>query len=214
VLGAVRVPTSWTVNVSADSKGSSGAVFRQCSVPLHIEAITMNSNEFDLASAVNWSINTHGEVVAGGAATDLYVWCPRAGQTKRIVGVDLIAVWVTSGQVLLENVRWNGITHWSVDADGSFDLSSQLVATGGLDKAKFAHLGDIADASPTSNPSAAAGPIGDPFWAVGARSGPAYQKLQSNGADMSGATWYSRARLNIDGGSGSIVVAATWYLAG
>jgi len=109
ILGAVYVANGFAAGgFGADALGfgASVGILRQCSVPLGIEAITVTPEAFDYSAATNWIHNTHGEAEAsGGAGTSLRVWCPRAGQTKRIVGVQVTAAWVTSGTTKLETVR-------------------------------------------------------------------------------------------------------------
>jgi len=223
VVGAVFVPATWTTGVYSDGMGaaaSTAAVMRQCSVPLNVEAVTVTPEEFDYTWATNWARDTDGDARAsGGAATQLVVWCPHAGQTKRIVGVDIVGLWATSGVVLLRSMLWSSLlAYFAADAvsatDLSANLSAQLVTTGGTTQSKFAHLGDIADGSLLSNPSAAAGPIGDPFWSSGGASGPAYRKIQRNAGNLSGSSWFHKAHLDIDAGDGSKIVAVTFYLAG
>lgn len=215
LLAAVRVPASWAANFSADTLGSSAAILRQCSIPLEVEAVTVFPKDFDLNSGpgANWSIDTNGQAVAGADATDLIVWVPGASPSRRIVGVDIVAIWATSGTVHLTSMTWNSVTFWG-QAGIVCDLSSQLVTTGGTTQSKFAHLGDIADASDVSNPTAAAGPIGDPIWAGGGCSGPGLRKIERNSGNLSGSSWASHACLMIDAGSGSKIVAVTFYLAG
>ncbi len=225
VIGAVTVPATWTNGVRPEVGSAGFAVTRQMSVPLGITSVTMTPNEFDYTWASGWrradaadGASLNGLAYADGAGTQLTVWCPLAGQTRRIVGVDVVGIWVTSGVVLLRSSFWNASGYTTLDAlaanQVSCNLSSQLVATGGVVTSKFAHLGDIADASNVTNPSTAAGPVGDPFWSVGGASGPAGRKIQRNGANLAASSWFSRAHLDIDGGSGSKVIAVTWYLAG
>lgn len=228
MIGAVRVPALWATGFSPDATGGSNAIIRQCTIPMGgIEAITVTPEEFDYSWATNWRPGVAGDgatingtaYAAGGAGTNLVVWCPNAGQGKRIVGIDIVGLWVTSGTVLLRTMTWSSIGGYLPQdflsaVDGSCDLSAQLVTTGGTTQSKFAHLGDIADASLVSDPSTAAGPVGDPFWACGGMAGPAFQKIQRNAGNLSGASWFTKAHLDIDGGSGSKIVAVTFYLAG
>jgi hypothetical protein len=208
LLAAVRVPALWTTGFSADALGASSAIIRQCSVPLGIEAITMNANEFDYGAASNWSENTHGEAEATGAGSNLRVWCPRAGQTKRIVGVEITAAWVTSGTTTLCTKRWTSTISHFVSTGVTFDLSGTLVVVGGTVQSKFAHLGVIADASSVSNPSAANGPVGDAMWAKGGVSGPGFQAIRQQ------TNHFARACLEIAAGVGTVIAEVTWYLAG
>lgn len=215
LLGAVRVPTGW---VSADEikpvvggGGGSEATIRQCSVPLRIEGIAVHPHEFDYALAVSWArdVGTGSTALAPGAGTDLWIWCPVPTGNKRIVGVTVIGAFVGSGAVILESIEYLLAAGYVVNE--SFDLSSKVVQTGAL-RRKTAHLGQIADCSPDSNPSAANGPIGDGMWACGGMAGPGQRPIERWSTTLSNGA--SRARLNVDGGAGSYITSVIWYLAG
>ncbi len=215
LLGAVRVPDGW---VAADGikpvvggGGGPEATIRQCSVPLRIEGIATHPHEWDLFLASNWQRDNGTGVMeaSGGNATDLYVWCPVPTGNKRIVGVTVIGNFVGAGAVLLESMEY--LLAVGYVANETFTLTGALVQTGAL-RRKTAHLGQIADASPDSNPSGANGPIGDGMWACGGMAGPGQRPIElwtttlSNGA--------SRARLNIDANDTSYISEIIWYLAG
>jgi hypothetical protein len=216
VIAAIRVPAGWASGIGIDAAGFTSAILRQCSIPLGIEAITVTPGEFDysMPGLAGWrrgtsgdGLSIHGSAYAASAGTDLCVWVPNGTQGKRIVGVKIQAKWATSGTVELVSWRYNTLTGYGADAS-KVDLSSVLVTTGGTLQEKFAHLGQIADGSSDSDPTAAAGPIGDPFWASGGKSGPARRENEFRSNE------FQRSALLIDAGSGSIVVAVTFYLAG
>lgn len=223
VLGAVRVPALWATGITHDRNPSAGVLagLRQCSVPLRVQAFTVTPDEFDYAFATNWiryAVAGFGFAKAaanGAAATGLRVWCPAAGQGKRIIGVAIQGSFEVAGSVELRTAvdAAGGLTSYA-----SHDLSSVLVNVGAGNCFTFAHLGDIADASPDSDPSAAAGPIGDAYWASGGRSGPAFAPVVRYGNTVT-HYGFERAYLDIDGDStlgapGSTITAVIWYLAG
>lgn len=214
VVGAIRVPATWTTGVNPDPNVTASAIIRQIAIPLRVEKHTVMPCDFDYnsGSGSGWSLNSAGEAESAGA-TDLIVWAPTGSEGKRIVGVEIVGIWVTSGQVDLVTEGWTSATHW-VATGPTFDLSSQLVTTGGTTQHKFAHLGNICDASSVSNPSAANGVVGDPIWCAGHSAGPAARPLSTNSGGTSGNTFITRAALRIDAGNISNIIAVTWYLAG
>jgi hypothetical protein len=215
MIGALLVPANWTTGVTTIPSGGTSAKIRQCTVPLGITVHSLKPKDFDYAagSGTNWTYNTKGEAEATGAATDLIIWVP-GGDSKRIVGVEIVGVWVTSGQVDLVTYVWNSTGGWGVTSSPAFDLSTQLVTTGGTTQSKFAHLGNICDASDQSNPSTADGVVGDPIWGSGYAAGPAQRKIVANSGGVSGSSWGSHAALRIDAGVGSLISEVTFYLAG
>jgi hypothetical protein len=213
VLGAIRVPATWTTGTTADGTGSASAGLRQCSVPLRIEPHTMSMGADVLYnSATTWELISAGVAQAtGGAGNDLVVWCP-GGHTKRIVGVSITARWITSGVVHMRRIPWTA-GGYSLAGAPVIDLSSVLVNADSTLRTYFAHLGNIADASEDSNPSAANGPIGDAFWAAGGKGGPTHRPVQLGGAASTTQLGH-RTALVIDGGTNTIICEVTWYLAG
>lgn len=214
LVAAVRVPSTWTANVGPETGGSSSAITRQCTIPLKIEHHQSFPHEWDDTLATNWVRNASGcWSASGGDATNLIVPVPQGALEKRIVAIGITAVWVTSGLVELKTITWNQISGYSTSQHAAFDLSSSLVTTGGTHRQQMVHLGDICDASTLSNPSAAAGVIGDPYWCGGGISGPSRRSVERNN-EGAGSDWPSRAMLLIDAGSGSDIISVDWYIAG
>lgn len=220
LVAAIYVPDTWAANFQTDATGISGssATFSQCAIPLNVEAITVNPHEMDTTQATNWALSVGGVGVgtgymkATGAADLLKVWCPKAGNTKRIVGISVSAEWGSSGAVLLRTVKW-GVLGMAAVTDGDRDLSATLVAVGAGGGGRFVHMGHIADASPNTEPAAANSPIGDPYWAKGVGSGPAVRQLEVASGTSTSDDWPSRAYLDIDSDGGTIH-EVVWYLAG
>lgn len=221
MVASVYVPDTWAANFTDDQGGydSSSAILHQCTVPLNVEAYTVRPHEMDVSQATNWAVDAGapgaatGYMKASGAATNLRVHCPAAGHTKRIVGIEIVASWVTSAVVELTTYHV-GLLGWTKNTNGTFVLTSTLASVGAGDIGRLAHLGHIADASPASEPSAANGPIGDPIWARGGRSGPAARRIERAGGTINDATWAERAALEIDAGDTSAIYEVTFYLAG
>jgi len=217
VLGAVFVPATWTTGIDTDV-GAAGttARLRQCSVPLGVQAFTVHGHEMDYEypNQSGWrrGIASDGNAIRGtayaaSAGSTLAVWCPNAGPNARIVGILIVGKWVTSGTVTLKyDNAGTGTSYTSIASGPTFTLSG-LVQTGGTIVEKFMHMGQISDASSTSNPSAADGVLGDPAWATGGRSGPSVREIASSAPS-------SRAVLRIDAGSTSQIYSVTFYLAG
>lgn len=212
VLGAVRVPATWTTGIAADGAGVSSAGLRQCSVPLRIEAVSGWGYIYPASSASLWERDGMIWSAVGGAEVQLIARCPAAGFGRRIVGVAVTARWVSSGEVLLHHFPWTslGPTMAGPSTIPSHDLSSVLVNADGTLRTYFAHAGHIADASPDSNPSATNGPIGDGFWCSGARGGPIWR----TDAPPSTTNLGRLAGLQIAGGDGTQIMDVIWYLAG
>ncbi|HYC73117.1 MAG TPA: hypothetical protein VEB66_18040 [Opitutaceae bacterium] len=233
LVAAVRVPAGWASGFRTDAlvpTSGTAAVLVQNTIPLRVEAVTVMPHQFEGYYASNWaraatgsgSVSGHWE--ATGAGSNLLVWIP-GSQTRRVVGVALVGESTANLTAKLVTRSWKyndglgGAAQLNVGA--AMDLTSKVngLAASGL---AFAHLGDIADASSASNPTAAAGPIGDPFWAHGGISGPAYRWLETglplvpfDSADVGNHGIAQMGALELGStASGCSVAAVTFFLAG
>jgi hypothetical protein len=233
LVAAVRVPATWTATFRPDAVvplSGTAASLIQCTIPLGIQAVTVMPNQFEGYYATNWAREPTGSGTDSGhwktsaAGSNLLVWIP-GSTTRRVVGVAIVGENTTGMTAKLVTKSWKyndglgGSSQLSVGA--VMDISSKFngLTSSGI---AFAHLGDIADASSTSNPTAAAGPIGDPFWAHGGISGPAYRWLETglplvqfDATDLGnhGAVQFGALELGSSGAS-VVVAAVTFFLAG
>lgn len=226
VLGAVRVPATWTTGVEPDYTyaGGTTAKIRQCSIPLKTHSVTVMGSEMDTegAGGAGTPNKFAGFIYAdGGDLTNVFCWCPIGGPGTRIVGITLHGNFPSGGggnntAVLRNYTLANGGGSFSIAAIYDATLTSVLITNeNAVWRSRFAHLGMIADAMTDSNPSAANGPVGDGVWVGGSRSGPAYAPIKKHAGSSAGDQgWLNRAALVLGIEADGYLVAVTFHLAG
>ena len=214
VIGSLYVPATWTTGVVPDPDvGASGSArLRQCSLPLRVRTVRTPMTMMFKGGASTWSNATTPPLwlASGGAATALMAPCP-AGYESRVVGIGLVAKFVTSGAVQLRLASHTTLGP-SFITGPVFNMSSVLVNADGNFRYYFAHLGNIASSSNDSTPVSTV--VGDAFWASGGKAGPAQRPNVLNTPPYTAVNVEQNTYLTIDGGTNSQVAEVIWFLAG
>jgi hypothetical protein len=218
LLASIRVPATWTTGTTPDGTGSSSLGLRQCTMPLRTRTVSVSTREMIKRTAGNWTYSDPGGIWAclGAPSTDLLAPCP-AGINERIIGVGIFGAFgafsAAANSVILQAMAHAG-TGYNLASTPSNDLTVAMQVDGGTSQGfTFAHLGMICDTSSDSNPTAANGVIGDPFWAWGGKAGPAWRPNVTL-TPPSTTNLGKRAVLRISGETSTIINEVMWFLAG